>query len=323
MIPVEFGWTPTSVRPACPAATNSAPGTTPRPRATCSPTTTATPRFSPAGRSGPARPLRRLYQLPAAADPAGCQRPLSRPQRLPQRHHRRPADIDGRQPDRRRPDLQGAVRLPAQGRQDRPGLRATHVNGRVARGQRLLNETGLGPVAVQDAEYAFEAYYGLQATDWLMARPNIQYIHLPGRHPPQRRRRGHRPEDLDRLLNAWRGQMSPASRSRPVLLISGLVYAVIGLVLAARARGSLSWAARSTTDRRAGDPGHRRAAGRRAGLHRSDLSQVLHIRVGRSDGSWGRMPRLEASQDKARTPSASGPAAARAGSRWRSGRGRR
>jgi porin len=56
----------------------------------------------------------------------------------------------------------------------------THVNGRVAKGQRLLNESGLGPVSVQDAEYAFELYYGLQATDWLMARPNIQYIHLPG-----------------------------------------------------------------------------------------------------------------------------------------------
>lgn len=56
----------------------------------------------------------------------------------------------------------------------------THVNGRVAKGQRLLNDAGLGPVAVQDAEYAFELYYGLQATDWLMARPNIQYVHLPG-----------------------------------------------------------------------------------------------------------------------------------------------
>jgi len=50
----------------------------------------------------------------------------------------------------------------------------------MARGQRLLNEAGLGPVAVQDAEYAFELYYGLQATDWLMARPNIQYVRLPG-----------------------------------------------------------------------------------------------------------------------------------------------
>jgi porin len=50
----------------------------------------------------------------------------------------------------------------------------------VAKGQRLLDNAGLGPVAVQDSEYAFELYYGLQATDWLMARPNIQYIHLPG-----------------------------------------------------------------------------------------------------------------------------------------------
>ncbi|MGO1079864.1 carbohydrate porin [Inquilinus sp. CA228] len=56
----------------------------------------------------------------------------------------------------------------------------THVNGRVAKGQRLLNDAGLGPVAVQDAEYAFELYYGLQATDWLLARPNLQFIHHPG-----------------------------------------------------------------------------------------------------------------------------------------------
>ena len=65
---------------------------------------------------------------------------------------------------------------------DEIGLAAgwTHVNDRVAKGQRLQNEAGLGPVSVQNAEYAFELYYGLQATDWMMARPNIQYVHLPG-----------------------------------------------------------------------------------------------------------------------------------------------
>jgi porin len=56
----------------------------------------------------------------------------------------------------------------------------THVNSRVADGERLQNGAGLGPVDVQDSEYAVELYYGLQATDWLMARPNLQFVHDPG-----------------------------------------------------------------------------------------------------------------------------------------------
>lgn len=56
----------------------------------------------------------------------------------------------------------------------------THVNSRVADGERLVNGAGLGPVDVQDSEYAMELYYGLQATDWLMARPNLQFVSDPG-----------------------------------------------------------------------------------------------------------------------------------------------
>jgi porin len=56
----------------------------------------------------------------------------------------------------------------------------THVNSRVADGQALQNEVGLGPVAVQGSEYPVELYYSLYATQWLTLRPNIQHIHHPG-----------------------------------------------------------------------------------------------------------------------------------------------
>ena len=56
----------------------------------------------------------------------------------------------------------------------------THVNSRVATGQELQNSAGLGPVPVQNAEYASEVYYNFRATPWLDLRPNIQYIHNPG-----------------------------------------------------------------------------------------------------------------------------------------------
>jgi porin len=56
----------------------------------------------------------------------------------------------------------------------------THVNGRIADDQRDHNDAGLEHVAVQNSEYAFELYYGLQATGWLMVRPNAQYIKDPG-----------------------------------------------------------------------------------------------------------------------------------------------
>jgi len=54
----------------------------------------------------------------------------------------------------------------------------THVNDRVAQGQRLSNDGN--PGIVQNAEYAVEFYYGLQATDWLMMRPNLQFVRQPG-----------------------------------------------------------------------------------------------------------------------------------------------
>ena len=56
----------------------------------------------------------------------------------------------------------------------------THVNNRVANGERLQNEAGLGSVDVQDSEYAVELYYGVQATGWLMVRPNVQFVNDPG-----------------------------------------------------------------------------------------------------------------------------------------------
>lgn len=56
----------------------------------------------------------------------------------------------------------------------------THVNSRVAEGQRLQNSAAPGSVPVQEAEYAAELDYNLQATKWLVVRPNLQYIHLPG-----------------------------------------------------------------------------------------------------------------------------------------------
>jgi porin len=56
----------------------------------------------------------------------------------------------------------------------------THVNHRVAHGERLQNEVAPDSVAVQHSEYAVELYYGLQVTDWFVARPNLQFIADPG-----------------------------------------------------------------------------------------------------------------------------------------------
>jgi porin len=50
----------------------------------------------------------------------------------------------------------------------------THVNGRVAHGEHLSGDV------VQHSEYAAELYYGLQAYDGVMLRPNVQYIKDPG-----------------------------------------------------------------------------------------------------------------------------------------------
>jgi porin len=56
----------------------------------------------------------------------------------------------------------------------------THVNSRVADGQKLQNASGVGPVPVQGSEYPLELYYTYNATSWLMLRPNLQFIYHPG-----------------------------------------------------------------------------------------------------------------------------------------------
>jgi porin len=56
----------------------------------------------------------------------------------------------------------------------------THVNKRVAAAQALENALGLGPVAVQGSEYAFELYYTVRPVAGLLVRPNLQYILKPG-----------------------------------------------------------------------------------------------------------------------------------------------
>src|SRR5262249_52109384 len=56
----------------------------------------------------------------------------------------------------------------------------THVNSRVADGERLQNAAGLGPVPVQSSEYPVELYYSINVTPWLIVRPNLQYILHPG-----------------------------------------------------------------------------------------------------------------------------------------------
>ena len=60
------------------------------------------------------------------------------------------------------------------------GLGRTHVNSRVTNAEELQNAVGTGPVGIQTSEYVGEIYYGLQATSWLILRPNVQYIHQPG-----------------------------------------------------------------------------------------------------------------------------------------------
>lgn len=57
----------------------------------------------------------------------------------------------------------------------------TQVNPRVADGQTLQNNTGLGPpVPVQGTEYPFELFYNINATRWLSLSPAVQYVVHPG-----------------------------------------------------------------------------------------------------------------------------------------------
>lgn len=57
---------------------------------------------------------------------------------------------------------------------------STRVNPRIADQQRDLNALGLGPGYVQKGEYAFEAWYQLQATGWMTLKFDAQYIKAPG-----------------------------------------------------------------------------------------------------------------------------------------------
>jgi porin len=54
------------------------------------------------------------------------------------------------------------------------GLARTHVNSRVADGERLAGQP------VQGAEYAAELYYGFHPRNWLELRPNLQWVHHAG-----------------------------------------------------------------------------------------------------------------------------------------------
>jgi porin len=66
--------------------------------------------------------------------------------------------------------------------QDELGLAAgeTHVNPRVAEVERLQNEEGYGPVAIQTSEWAGEVFYDVHWAGWLDLRPNLQYVAQPG-----------------------------------------------------------------------------------------------------------------------------------------------
>ncbi len=54
------------------------------------------------------------------------------------------------------------------------GFARTHVNGRVARSERLAGDSPQG------SEYAAELYYGFHPRSWLELRPNLQWVHHAG-----------------------------------------------------------------------------------------------------------------------------------------------
>jgi porin len=61
------------------------------------------------------------------------------------------------------------------------GIGTTHVNSRVAAGERLLDEfTGSDAVPVQSSEYEGEVYYGWTPWAFVTLRPNLQYVVHPG-----------------------------------------------------------------------------------------------------------------------------------------------
>ncbi|MDR3416337.1 MAG: carbohydrate porin [Nevskia sp.] len=59
-------------------------------------------------------------------------------------------------------------------------LARSHVNGRVADGERLQDQLTPGTVAVQTSEYVGELYYSWHALPGLVLRPDLQYVLHPG-----------------------------------------------------------------------------------------------------------------------------------------------
>jgi porin len=59
-------------------------------------------------------------------------------------------------------------------------LGSTHVNSRVAAGERLVNEVNGSNVPVQSSEYTAEAFYGWTPWPFVTLRPNLQYVVHPG-----------------------------------------------------------------------------------------------------------------------------------------------
>ena len=56
----------------------------------------------------------------------------------------------------------------------------THVNSRVAAGERLLDEITGSTIPVQASEYAAEIFYGWTPWSFVTLRPNLQYVIHPG-----------------------------------------------------------------------------------------------------------------------------------------------
>jgi porin len=56
----------------------------------------------------------------------------------------------------------------------------TRVNSRIAATQVLVNSLGLGPVAVQGAEFPVELHYTFRPVNGFLVRPSIQYVINPG-----------------------------------------------------------------------------------------------------------------------------------------------
>lgn len=56
----------------------------------------------------------------------------------------------------------------------------SHVNSRVAAGERLLDETAGGHIPVQSSEYVAEIFYGWTPWPYMTLRPNVQCVLHPG-----------------------------------------------------------------------------------------------------------------------------------------------